>query len=685
MGAKAATLDIFSTNFILKNFTKDPLTTGCLKRGENMEFVEKYIKILEEDYSNFCASKQFGFLVLKISYEIKLRLFKEARKTLEEILKLREVQSEYIPYLIRATFLLGETEKIETYFKDISIDKSIIDTDNIFYKLYLNYLKIKNKKATENEIKSLIKESELQGERLSIAYYLLALNSRDSFDKEKYLAAGYDAFDFNYSIVKEAFKDEILKDRLLIKDYTDFDIDNVKYIDYLRKDKTLDGELCVLGGGNTIGGSCYLLRVKDINILIDCGAEFGKNDELILPDFEKLKEFGLKDINDIDIAVVTHAHLDHCGGIIELIKRTHSVPIYATTETCDLMKIMLRGAGKERVNSEFEVDCAVESINRVCFDTLISRKIKGKTLNIRFIRAGHILGASSLYIDVDGQSVFFTGDFCLEDQRTVKGMNLEKLVNADIVITETTYGYKQDEDRLPRYIQEKAISRRVVSAIRGNKKVLVPAFALGRGQEVIKILSSHLKDNNERFDIYIDGQITEVCDIYKRYIKEDFKGGNVCFVNDVLEYRNRKSFIEEVFTKTPCCIVASSGMIKDGSASSYYAEKILDNEDALCILTGYQDEESVGRRLKELSMHKDQYIEINDRICSIRCSVKEYYLSAHSSISDIIKVIIKINPSKVFLIHGQAEKGEKTFLNNTLDKISGLEVCQSFNGETYKF
>ena len=136
-----------------------------------------------------------------------------------------------------------------------------------------------------------------------------------------------------------------------------------------------------------------------------------------------------------------------------------------------------------------------------------------------------------------------------------------------------------------------------------------------------------------------------------------------------------------------CCVIASSGMLNDESASSFYAESFLEDENSVCVLTGYQDEDSVGYRLKHLSNRREeqQYIQINHKIIKVRCEIEEYYLSAHCDMEDIIELTATLKPKNICLIHGEVKKNEKSKLFDILCSKQTLNVCQTYDGETYNF
>lgn len=634
----------------------------------------------------------FNLQVLKMNYEIILKNYNTAEETLDEILCFSHVKvcgsSEIIPYIIRAGFLVGRMEEINTKFTEWEVNLKELQLDNDYNMLFINYLLIKDTEISFSKLDKLI-HSGNKKEVNSIAYYLKATASESTEDKEKYLKKAYEESNCNYSILKYAFENNICVDEGEKEKKEDRNKENIIADTKLKGE--IGVELSVLGGGNSIGGSCYLLKFRGFNILIDAGVSFGEKDELVYPDFDKLKDFGIKDLNDIDVFLLTHAHMDHSGALVQFYKKSGMVPMYATPETCNLITSLFNSCSKRNddfSSVNFELNTCLRAVRKLQFRKPEYLEKNNKTLKFEFFRAGHILGAAAIYLEVDGRGIFFTGDYCLENQKTVKGLDIPKNYSIELLISESTYGNCDALKKIPRYIQEKKLAQFIHGKIKEDKRVLVPAFALGRSQEIVRILADYCKEENiEPFRIYIDGLITDICDIYSKYTGISFKDRGILHANSNQGYSDKYEFIEKEVMTHSCCVIASSGMLNDESASSFYAESFLEDENSVCVLTGYQDEDSVGCRLKDLSNRREeqQYIQINHKIVKVRCDIEEYYLSAHCDMEDIIELTDTLKPKHICLIHGEVKKNEKSKLFDILWSKQNLNVCQTYDGEIYNF
>lgn len=515
--------------------------------------------------------------------------------------------------------------------------------------------------------------------------YLQSLIS-DKEEKIKYLKTANKYSKKNYTIIKELLDLNIMPEGIDIDELIALDLNSITKIPYnpYNIEENLNEPLkeisfMAIGGGNNIGGSCYLLKLDNFTIMIDCGIEIVKGNNITYPDFENIKNFGLNTLDDIDLILFTHAHLDHIGAIVQLYKRIKNKkdkPILMTKET---KKLTLKNFSIEE--DKFYIQEVLNSVKEVNFREKTYIKKGHSTLKIEFFSAGHILGAASIYLELDGKGIFITGDYSLQKQKTVNGMDIPKGYKIDLLITENTYGSNINNSIYPRKIEEEIFKHYIKSTMKEEKRALIPAFALGRAQEVICLLKECFEE--KFFWVYIDGLVTDICKIYKEFKINDFE--NILYANENQGYDNKYDFIEREIMNKSCCIVASSGMLKDGSASSYYGEKILPDKSSTCILTGYQDEESPGGVLKnEIENRESKYLQLNGNIIKVNCDIKEYYLSAHCSFEEIIKFIFEIKPKTVILVHGKVDKGEKTEINEKLSLIKNLQVIQSFNGEVYK-
>lgn len=414
-----------------------------------------------------------------------------------------------------------------------------------------------------------------------------------------------------------------------------------------------------LGGAGEVGASSILLRICNRNILLDCGIRQSASKDP-LPDFRTIQEKG-----GVDAIVISHAHMDHIGSLPIISKEYPNARIYMNNMTKDLTKVLLYDSLKIMNSRESEIPLYAQNnvedmLNRIF---TINYGVEFEILpgiKIIFYNAGHIAGASCVYIKSNEGALFYSGDFSLFSQNTVEGAKFPKL-RPDVAILECTYGDKLHSNR---QVEEKRLIELVKECIDIKGKMLIPSFALGRAQEIILILKKAMnKGEIKKVKVYIDGMIKDINTVYKRnplYLKNSLgkkilRGIEPFYDDNIIAVDNKEIRNEIISDSENCIIIASSGMLT-GGWSPVYAEKICSMENGYIVISGYQDEESPGRKLLNLlNEQEDKKLEINGKIIPVRCHVERVGLSAHGDKSEIKGVVQRVQPKELFLVHGERE------------------------------
>ncbi|MEP7339029.1 MAG: MBL fold metallo-hydrolase, partial [Acidobacteriota bacterium] len=427
-----------------------------------------------------------------------------------------------------------------------------------------------------------------------------------------------------------------------------------------------------LGGGNEIGASSAIVEIGSARILVDCGMRM--SGEHRLPDLAAIQK---THAGQLDAVLLTHAHMDHSGALPVLHQHFPAVPIYATAATRGLVQVLMRDSiniMRAKAESEQElplyspaaVESLLEKMTPVPFGSPLELGKSGVTAT--WFPAGHILGAASVGIEgvEQGRSirVLFSGDIAVGDQLTVPGMLPPAGFKPDVLVIESTYG-----DRLhsPRELEEQRLIEMVAGVIEGRGKLLIPAFAIGRAQEVMLMLLKQFRSKKlSSFPVWIDGMVKTVCGVYSQFPAHQTpyarrlieKHGNPFFnVVDEIRPVASPSEREKVLAGAPCVIIASSGMLT-GGASAFYAPHLVGDERNGIAITGYQDEESPGRQLLQLANAETREISVAGKTLEVKCSVAKYALSAHADCNEISGLIEAINPREIVLVHGEGNARE---------------------------
>lgn len=375
-----------------------------------------------------------------------------------------------------------------------------------------------------------------------------------------------------------------------------------------------DGFLRVASYSKTIGDNMYLIRIKQTTVIIDCGASA---ENAIPIDFDNFfKTNGLKP-KDVSALFVTHAHLDHVGNTEALLrylnKESCSPSIYTTLPTTDIAN----------QGNNVRLNCK-NNLHIVYYNRCITINDE---LQAICLPNGHIFGSYAIMFICENKTVFFTSDFCLHDQVSVKGMDLN-LVSSyvanrhlDYLITESTYGKKQVSLS---YEDSADMLKQLVGILLKNKKsCFFPAYSIGRTQEII-VLVSELNDM-DKYGINVLGNASDITTLYKKW-------GIIPQVQTSSDRNNIRLY---------GITVASSGTLMEESESHTILCTLLKQNcrDVALIQTGYMPPSGTGASLiKEWKKHKNHFYKID--------------LSAHASNKELHHLINYFDIGEIISIHG---------------------------------
>jgi putative mRNA 3-end processing factor len=280
-----------------------------------------------------------------------------------------------------------------------------------------------------------------------------------------------------------------------------------------------------------------------------------------------------------------------------------------------------------------------------------------------FYDAGHIPGSASVHLEKDGKTLLYTGDINTVTTELQNGADTA-FPQSDILITESTYF---GINHTPRDILEKKFIESIKETIDNGGVALVPAFSIGRTQEIMLLLKKN------KLQAYVDGMGVDVFNLMKRSPESvrDIRKLENCFSSSsIVRREQRKDIIDE-----PGIIVTSAGMINGGPVL-YYIGEIYDDPRSKIHLTGYQAEDTNGRRALESG-----YIENNDNTQHLLCGLELYDFSAHagdSQLKAIVKKCCDRGTEKVFPVHGDNTEGFAAWIREEI----GVDAIAPSNAET---
>lgn len=423
----------------------------------------------------------------------------------------------------------------------------------------------------------------------------------------------------------------------------------------------MNAQLRFLGAADTVTGSRYLIDVDDVRVLVDCGLFQGYK---VLRDRNRAP-FPVPP-ESIDAVVLSHSHLDHTGYLPALVRDGFRGPVYATEGTSDLCRVMLPDSGylleeearhaargrwskhahPEPLYTVADANRALERFRPVGFDEEIPL---GGDLSATLVPAGHILGASSVRLDVGGRIAHFTGDLGRPDDPLMRPPR--PFAGASVLVTESTYGDRRHERSDP----ESELAVIIDRVVKRGGVVLIPAFAVGRTETILLHLS-RLRDRGElpEVPIYLNSPMAvDVTGIYQRHEDEH----RISPAEIARMYAIATPVHEVDDSKLlnlrggPMIIVSASGMLTGGRILHHLAAYGSDPRNAV-VLTGFQAGGTRGAAL----LGGARSLRIFGEDVPIRAEVVDIdTMSAHADADEIIawmRGTLKA-PERVYVTHGE--------------------------------
>ncbi|MBI2445918.1 MBL fold metallo-hydrolase [Candidatus Micrarchaeota archaeon] len=391
-------------------------------------------------------------------------------------------------------------------------------------------------------------------------------------------------------------------------------------------------KITFLGAAQQVGQSAFLVQ-SEINLMLDCGMKVHDANQSELPHLERIRA---------DALILSHAHLDHSGAAPALYKN-HAIPAFATFPTMPLVSLLWEDSEKIAILNKTALPYGRKDVQRLTqhampMDYGAQYQFYEGT-KFSFIDAGHILGSAQILLE-NKKTLLYTGDFKTEPTRLHAGAKAPD-VPVDAMIMESTYAGKE---HTPRKELEKKFCEEVQDAVDHDLTVLVPAFAVGRAQEMLMILQSGGVDA----DIWMDGMAKAVTGImmdypaYVRNAKALKSAVQDCRFVETHEQRRAAA-------RKPGVIISTSGMM-DGGPILSYLKAVNHHGKGAVFLTGYQGEGSNGEALL-----KGDKVRFTGYAEKIRLPIKQFDFSGHSSGSELLKYAKEVDPEYVYCVHGDDE------------------------------
>jgi metallo-beta-lactamase family protein len=433
-------------------------------------------------------------------------------------------------------------------------------------------------------------------------------------------------------------------------------------------------KLTIHGAAQQVTGSMHLLQVGQYRILLDCGLDYEKERSL-----QSNEDFPFNPA-DIDLVILTHAHIDHSGNLPTLVRMGYAGQILCTPPTADLTELLLmdsvsifmskqeknrkhskgkHGARNQPLYLHKHVMDTVERFVTIGFNKPF--RVTGD-IELTFVPVGHLLGAAAAVLKINDEgvekSIAFTGDIGRKGYPVLN--DPEYLPSVDYIVSESTYGGRMHTKG--KTVEETLIEVIEKACIKEPGRLIIPAFSIGRTQSLVftlnKIFSSGLLPPVQ---VFVDSPMASRSTvIYRKHhhlvnneAKEfydqqgdEFEFENLTYIENVKESKQISNYFE------PCIIISSAGMLEGGRIQDHLFYNI-QNYYCTILFIGYCAKGTLGHRL----LRGDPIVHIKDRELAVYATIKQTdVLSAHGDHEDLVNNIKQLDKTKlknVFLVHGE--------------------------------
>ena len=421
-----------------------------------------------------------------------------------------------------------------------------------------------------------------------------------------------------------------------------------------------------IGAEKCVTGSCHLLQIKGLNIMVDCGLSQGRDAG------EPMDAWPVRP-DQLDFLFLTHAHIDHIGRLPELIQKGFKGEIIATHATKALLAPMLNDAMGFMALGSRKIAQIENSIDDLSWGFEYNQRFDlKKGLKFKLLTAGHILGSCSVHLRVadPAWSVLFSGDLGAKDTPILPDPQTPE--PADLVVLESTYGDRLHDDRVHR-IQR--LGRVLNRALTDGGKIFFPAFALGRTQELLyemdRLVSDRewqgafpMLDSDGAVPVFVDTplglDITKIyaglSEFWDREAGELYRSGDHPLkFKGLYGVERSRDHHELMRIPGPAVIIAGSGMCTGGRIINHLKAGLAKPEDDVCFV-GYQAGGTPGRDIQRYARKPGGYVVLDGEKVEIKANIHVLTgYSAHADQNGLVEWVQAMpqKPAAIKLVHGE--------------------------------
>lgn len=412
-----------------------------------------------------------------------------------------------------------------------------------------------------------------------------------------------------------------------------------------------------LGGAREVGRIAISVKTEKTQVLLDYGVML--NHEPGFPMHVPPKE--------VDAVILTHSHLDHSGAV-PIFYIHGKRPMYTNKLNLELTQLLISDfIHLSSYYLPFEyIELKTMTRSNKHLDFGVEERIGD--MKFQLVNAGHTPGSAQVLVEAGEKRLLYTSDFNTVDTRLLEGATMD-YGDLDAVVIESTYA---DEDHTDRYELEKRFVDEVTDIVERGGTVLVPAFGVGRSQEIACILTAH----HFEYPVVLDGMAREASRIilnYKEFLKDPRMFADAMHSAAWVEgWRDRRKAL-----KSPSVIISPAGMLKGGPAV-FYISKIGKKAHNAIFLVSYQIPGTPGKQLMEKGI-----CTIDGKVSKVKARVEHFDFSSHCGASDLKEAVRKLGGKpKIYVVHGA--EGNCDLFAKWIKTELGLEAIAPKTGDTFK-
>lgn len=418
-------------------------------------------------------------------------------------------------------------------------------------------------------------------------------------------------------------------------------------------------QLKFLGGAREVGRIGIAVKSEKTQVILDYGVML--DHEPGFPMHVPPKE--------VDALILTHSHLDHSGAV-PMFYIQGKKPLYTNKLNLELTQLLVQ----DFIHlSSYYLPFEYLELNKMMHSNTHMEWGAEETvgdMRVRLYNAGHTPGSSMALIEAEGKRILYTGDFNIEETKLLPAADLD-CGRLDAIIMESTYA---DEDHTERLQLEREFVEAVTEVVEVGGTVLVPAFGVGRSQEIASVLAA----NHFEYPMVLDGMAREASRVimnYREYLKDPKLFMDAMHSADWVEgWRDRRRAL-----KTPGVIISTAGMLKGGPAA-FYVSKLGKKAMNAIFLVSYQIPGTPGKELMEKGI-----CTIDGKVRKIKARYQHFDFSSHCGASKLKEALQRLSSNskpKVFVVHG-AEGNCELFAGWAKSEL-GLDAYAPQTGETFE-